>query len=106
MEDIEIEISIEISIICEIDEDKVSGICTDENYDNGCIITLNVDSISGNDYLFTNRNNFYIHTHPKEFTEIERERHHEYSIPYSDVFEDSYEDYVHSIEEEIEYEKR
>lgn len=84
MEDIEIE----ISIICEIDE--VSGICTDGNYASGCRITLNVDSISGNDYLFTNRNNFYIHTHPKEFTEIERERHHEYSIPYSDIFEDSY----------------
>lgn len=100
MEDIEIE----ISIICEIDE--VIGICTDGSYNIVCRITLNVDSISGNDYLFTNRNNFYIHTLPESFTDIERERHHKYSIPYSDIFEDSYEDYVHRIEKEIEYEKR
>ena len=103
MEDIEIE----ISIICEIDE-VINFICTDGSraIGYGCIITLNVDSISGNDYLFTNRNNFYIHTLPESFTDIERERHHEYSIPYSDIFEDSYEDYVHRIEKEIEYEKR
>lgn len=84
MEDIEIEISIR----CEIDE--VIGICTDGSYNIVCRITLNVDSISGNDYLFTNRNNFYIHTLPESFTDIERERHHGYSIPYSDIFEDSY----------------
>lgn len=95
---------IEISIKCDIEE--VSGIYIDGSYASGCRITLHVDSTSGIDYLFTNENNFYIHTYPKVFTEVERERHHGYSMPYNEIFEDSYEDYIRRIEREIEYEKR